>query len=102
MRLAAIISLAAFGLLSACATPSQRIASKLTDYGVPAREAQCMGDKLTTRLTLSQLKRLNDITRTDGDRIGRMSIPEIAGHFTRPEDAMIGAEILRAGLGCAF
>lgn len=98
----AAASLAALALLTACATPSQRIAAKLTDYGVPAREAQCMGDRLQSRLSVSELKRLNDISRIAEDRRGRMTVADIARTFNSPQDAGLAVELVRAGIGCAI
>ncbi len=89
-------------LLAGCATPAQRIATKLDEYGVPPRQAQCMGDRLQSRLSLSQLSRLDDIVRVNGNRIGRMSIIDIANALNDPRDPALVAEVIRAGLDCAF
>ncbi len=88
--------------LAACASPAQRIATKLGEYGVPPAQARCMGDRLQSRLSLGQLRRLDEITRLDSDRLGKMSMREIAGRLTDPRDAELAAEFLRAGVGCAF
>lgn len=88
--------------LGACATPSQRIATKLTELGVPQPQARCMGDRLQDRLSISQLKRLQDISRIDSDRLGRMRIGEIADKLTDPRDPALVAEVIRAGIGCAI
>lgn len=98
----ACLLFAPFLMLVACATPAQRIATKLGEYGVPPREARCMGERLQDRLSYAQLQRLNDLARINGDRIGRMSINDIARTFNAPQDASLAAEILRAGIGCAF
>lgn len=100
MRILSAATLAALGLLAACATPSQRIAAKLTEYGVPQRQAECMGDRLQSRLSGSDLQRLNEISRVAEDRRGRMSVTEIARTFNRPEDAGLAVELVRAGVGC--
>lgn len=87
-------------LLGACATPSQRIATKLIEVGVPQPQARCMGDRLGTRLSLSQLKRLDEISRINDGRMDRMSIPAIARALSDPRDPGVVAEVIRAGVGC--
>ena len=102
MRLTAavVIALAPLLLLTACATPSQRIATALTDRGVPQPQARCMGDRLGDRLSLAQLQRLDQISRLNGGRLNRMSIAQIASALSDPRDPGLVAEVLRAGLGC--
>lgn len=89
-----------FLLLAACATPSQRIATKLTQYGVPPQQAQCMGDRLASRLSRQQLQRLADIAQLDPDRVGRMTVNEIAVTLGESGDPAIVAEVIKTGLVC--
>ncbi len=88
--------------LAGCATPAQRITAKLIDVGVPPPQAQCMGDRLGTRLSLSQLKRLDEISRINGGRPDRMNIGQIARALDDPRDPAVVAEVIRAGVGCLF
>jgi hypothetical protein len=87
-------------LLAACATPAQRIATKLTDYGVPPAQAQCMGDRLASRLTRAQLQRLADLAQLEPDRVGRMTVGEIAQLLGEKGDPAVVAEIIRTGIVC--
>lgn len=87
-------------LLVSCATPSQRIATKLTEYGVPARQAQCMGNQLEANLSNRQLQRLGEIGRLNRDRMGRMSISDIVAMLDKPEDEALVAEVVRSGIRC--
>lgn len=87
-------------LLAGCATPSQRIATKLTQYGLPPAQAQCMGDRLASRLTRAQLQRLADIAQLDPDRVGRMTVNEIAQSLGESGDPAIVSEVIRTGLVC--
>lgn len=87
-------------LLSACATPSQRITRNLSELGVPPRQAQCMGNRLGERLSLGQLRRLQEITSIRAERLQRMSIRQIADKLTDEKDPGLVAEFLRAGVGC--
>jgi len=97
-----VLILGGLVLLAACATPSQRIATKLSEVGVPPPQARCMGDRLGSRLSLAQLKRLDEISRINGGRMDRMSIPEIARALSDPRDPGVVAEVIRAGVGCLF
>lgn len=87
-------------LLAACATPSQRITAKLTEYGVPPTQARCMGDRLQARLNTSQLRRLGEIGALNRDRIGRMSVSDIAATLNQPGDEALVAEVVRSGISC--
>lgn len=87
-------------LLTACTTPAQRITTSLSELGVPPRQAQCMGDRLGQRLSLGQLRRLQELTNIRAERLQRMSIRQIADKLTDEKDPGLVAEFLRAGLGC--
>ena len=89
-------------VVAGCASPAQRIASKLGEYGVPPRQAQCMGERLQDRLNTSQLKRLGEIGALNKDRIGRLSLNDIARQLNDPLDPAVTIEFIRAGIGCAI
>lgn len=95
----AVLALAPLLLLAACATPAQRIATKLTQYGVPPAQAQCMGDRLASRLTRAQLQRLADLAQLDPDRVGKMTVAEIAQTLGEADPAVV-SEVIRTGLVC--
>jgi hypothetical protein len=92
--------LAALAVLAACATPSQKITAKLTEYGVPAPQARCMGDRLQARLSVGQLRRLGEIGRLNRDRMGRMTVNDIAATLNKPGDEALVAEVVRSGISC--
>jgi len=97
-----LLPVIAFLGLVACATPAQQIAKKLISLGVREPQAVCMGDRLSDRLSLSQLQRLAAISSLNSGRIDRMSIPQIANALSDPRDPGLVAEVLRAGAGCLF
>lgn len=88
--------------LSACATPAQRISRNLVDLGVPQRQAQCMGNRLGERLSIGQLRRLQELSGIRAERLQRMSIRQIADKLTDDKDPGLIAEFIRAGIGCAI
>lgn len=88
-------------LVAGCATPAQRITARLTEYGVPAAPARCMGDRLQSRLSLAQLQRLDEIGKTlERDRIGRLTLREISRALDRPADVGLVSELVRASVVC--
>jgi hypothetical protein len=87
-------------LLAGCATPSQRITRNLAELGVPPGQAQCMGNRLGERLSIGQLRRLQELTNIRAERLERMSIRQIANKLTDDKDPGLVAEFLRAGVGC--
>jgi hypothetical protein len=95
-----VVLLAASVVLAGCATPSQRISSKLVSYGVPEPQAVCVGDKLESRLTISQMQRIGQIAKRSRDDTGRVTIAQFAAALNKPGDDELVAEVLRAGLGC--
>jgi hypothetical protein len=87
-------------VVAGCATPSQRISSKLVSYGVPEPQAVCVGDKLEDRLSISQLRRVGEIAKSSRNDAGRVTITQFAQALDKPGDEELVAEVLRAGLGC--
>jgi hypothetical protein len=101
-RFPELAALAMLLALAACATPAQRITRDLTGLGVPPGQAQCMGNRLGERLSVGQLRRLQEIGNLRNDRLERMTIREIANKLTDERDPALIAEFLRAGIGCAI
>jgi hypothetical protein len=90
------LSLAVVG----CATPSQRIERKLVEVGVPFRVAECMGVRLSQRLTMGQLRQLDRLARLDGDRLGRTRLEEIGRALAGADDPALMGDVVRTGIGC--
>lgn len=59
----AIVLLGALAGMGGCASPAQRISVVLQDYGMPPRNAQCIGDYLQDRLSVGQLLALDRATK---------------------------------------
>lgn len=88
--------------LAACATPSRRISDKLVELGLPATQASCVGDSLQERLSLTQLRRLQELSRTEGVEPRQITLGQIADRLRDPGDRALVGEIVRAGVGCAL
>lgn len=91
-----------FGLLvAACSTPADKITAALTDYGLPAKQARCMGERLQDRLSLAQLKRLSELAQANRGQ-GKVSVTKIADQLNRDGDPRLVAAVVGAGVGCLF
>jgi len=97
--------LRAFGLLlllAACTTPAQRITTELVKIGIPEPQARCVGDRLADRLSHDQMKRLATLAQLNKDKVGRMSLGDLARPLNQPGDRQLVSEVVRAGIGCAI
>lgn len=99
LRFAAALVLGA--MVAACASPADKITAALTDYGLPPKQARCMGDRLQDRLSLTQLDRLGDLARQNRGQ-GKMSVNRLADQLNRDGDPKLVAEVVGAGVGCLF
>jgi hypothetical protein len=89
-------------LLAACATPAQRITTELVKIGIPEPQARCVGDRLADRLSRDQMKRLATLAQLNKDKVGHMSLNDIARQLNQPGDRKLVSEVLRAGISCAI
>ncbi len=102
MRTKLLLAFIAASTLSACATPETRLRKGLQSAGLSAGTSACMADRMVDKLSLTQLKRLSDLSKISDKRIGDMRV----GEFWRQVRALRDPEILaittRAGLSCAI
>lgn len=102
MRACFLLPLAALTLLSSCATPETRLRNGLMAAGLSADRSACMADRMVDKLSLTQLRRLSDLSKISDKRIGEMRV----GEFWRQVRALRDPEILsiatRAGLSCSI
>jgi hypothetical protein len=89
-------------VVTACATPAQRITRKLVDIGVPDLQASCIGNRLGADLTIGELRRVNELAGLDRDRFGRMTINQLLRQLNHSGDTKLVGKVLRAGLSCAI
>jgi hypothetical protein len=102
IRHLSVLAIGALLALAGCATPADRITTKLVELGVPQPQARCMGLRLNQRLSLAQLDQLGRLAYVDREQVGRMSLREIGNRLRSIHDPAIVAEILSAGVGCAI
>ncbi|TRW18144.1 hypothetical protein [Glacieibacterium frigidum] len=99
MRRFAALSLAA--VVVACATPADKITDALIDYGLPEKQARCMGERLEARLSLEQLQRLSELARANRGQ-GKVSVNRLADQLNREGDPKLVTAVVGAGVSCLF
>jgi hypothetical protein len=102
MRTKIMAALILASSLSACATPETRLRNGLQSAGLSRDTSACMAGRMIDKLSLTQLKRLSDLSKISDKRIGEMRV----GEFWRQVRALRDPEILSittsAGLSCAI
>ena len=101
--LGAALAVAAVLGLAACASPSARIATELTRYGLDATQSQCVGDRLEANLSIGQLQELGRAARAlkgDDDTPGRLTSGDLLRVASRLEDPAVPIEVAKAAAGC--
>jgi hypothetical protein len=106
-RLDVCLGLAFFAAfsLAGCATPSARIATELTRYGLDATQAACVGDRLEANLSIGQLQELGRAARAikEGDNTpGRLTASDLLRVASRIEDPRVPIEVAKAAAGCGI
>ena len=71
MRTKFVIALLAASTLSACATPETRLRNGLQSAGLSRDTSACMADRMIDKLSLTQLKRLSDLSKISDKRLER-------------------------------
>lgn len=89
-------------LLSACATPEQRLRTKLVDAGISYDMAACMADYMTDRLSLTQMRRLQSLASAGSVDFRNMTVSEYLHKVRALQDPEIVAVTTKATLICAI
>ena len=90
--------------LSACATvtPEARVRANLIAAGVQPKVAGCMADRMVSKLSLVQLKRLQSLAGLKSKSVNDMSMDELLHRLRALNDPQIVSVVLRAGIGCSI
>ncbi len=105
MKRTCMIAASALGLATmvGCAAPATRISDGLQRYGLDAQRADCVGERLQSRLSLGQLQRLGKAAAAYGrdDTTPGVLTPSdlirVAGEL---RDPAIVLEVGKAGAAC--
>lgn len=102
-RLVTVGIVACLFSIGGCATPSARISTGLQRYGLDQQRADCVGDRLQSRLTLGQLQRLGKAAAAyrQGDTDPRtLTVSDLIRVATELRDPAIAVEVGKAVVGC--
>lgn len=97
LTLAATVTFA----LAACATPENRVKTALLQAGLSESVSSCMAERMTDRLSISQLQKLAQAGR-DAGPVGNMSLGELSTRVRAIGDPEIVSVVTSAGVGCAI
>ena len=91
--------------VAACAQPLEgRVASRLTEAGIPPGMAQCMAKRWVDRLSLLQLRKIqsltSDIKRDRGE--GRLTVFRLVDRVRQINDAEIFDVVSKSAAHCAL
>jgi predicted Zn-dependent protease len=88
--------------LSACASPESRVRAGLINAGISTPVATCMAKRMTDRLSLDQLRRLQSISTLRDERIGQMTMSQFLHKIRALDDPEIVSVVTSAGIRCAI
>ena len=102
-----VVTCAVMGGLTAagCASPSTRIATSLEGYGFQPAQSQCVGDRLQSHLSLSQLMQLGRAAKAtrEGDTTpGRLTVSDFIRAAGQVKDPKVPLEVGKATVGCGL
>ncbi|NWK95985.1 hypothetical protein DM806_09920 [Sphingobium lactosutens] len=98
------LALVASALLASCTglSPESRLRSGLIDAGLSPKMAGCMAERMASRLSIVQLRRLQSIASLRKSHKEEMTV----GHFIHKVRALQDPEIIaitsKAAFACAF
>ena len=98
----ALIALLAAASLSACTTPETRLRTGLMDAGLSQPMASCMAQRMTDRLSVTQLRRLSALAKTGELDPRRTSYDKLMHHIRALGDPEILQVTGSAALGCSL
>jgi|TARA_R110001606_G_scaffold74988_3_gene173883 hypothetical protein len=96
-----ILMMTALSALAACATPETRVRNGLISAGLSAPISACMADRMVDRLSLGQLKKLNDLGKLRKREPGDVSVKEFVKQTRSLQDPEIVGVVTSSGLICA-
>jgi hypothetical protein len=100
-----LILLVTLALLAGCSSmsPEARVRERLIAAGLKPRVADCMAQRLVSRLSEDQLRALGRAAGlAEGRRIEDMSVGELVDRVSAVGDPHIVKVVTRAGIGCAI
>lgn len=89
-------------MLSACATPEQRVRAGLVDAGLSRPIAACMAERMVDRLSLLQLRRIGRLGDLRGENPRDITVDQFLHRARALGDAEIWAVVSSSAALCAI
>jgi len=103
IALVAILGLFAWGYFGGIErVTAGRIESVLVDKGISQPVAACMGIRMAERLSLNQLRKLENLRAEDGEAVVPLSIAELLERVRRVGDSEVLEVAASSAAVCAF
>ncbi len=99
-RLSILAALLALGACSSLAKPS--IETALLDAGLRAPMAACMAKRMTDRLTIAQLQKLERLKGAPGEKVSDLSLSDMMARLRRIDDPEVVSVVTSSGAACAL
>ncbi len=99
-QVAITTALLALGGCAGLAKPS--VETALLDAGVRAPMAACMAKRMTDRLSIAQLQKLQRLKGAPGEKVGDLSLGEMMARVRRIDDPEVVSVVTSSGAACAL
>ena len=89
--------------LSACSSLAKpQVETALRDAGASAPMAACMAKRMTDRLSIAQLQKLNRLKGQPGEKVSDLSASEMLARVRRIDDPEVVSVVTSSGAACAL
>jgi hypothetical protein len=102
MRAATLLVMGFGFFLAGCATPETRLRTGLENAGVPKTQSACMADRMTDKLSFTQLRRLGSLASVRDDDARDDNVQEFLHRVRALGDAEIVSVSISSAALCAL
>lgn len=95
-----VTALLALGACSSLAKPT--VETALRDAGLQAPMAACMAKRMTDRLSIAQLQKLERLKGAPGEKVSDLSLSDMMARVRRIDDPEVVAVVTSSGAACAL
>lgn len=102
LRAPTVLILLGLSLVGCASLAKPSVRSALVDAGVRAPVADCMAERMTDRLSLEQLRKLQRLKGVPGEKATDLSAAEVIARVNRIDDPEVVAVTASAGAVCTL
>ena len=97
-----IIAAATLSLAGCSSLAKPSVETALLEAGVAAPMAACMAKRMTDRLSVAQLQKLNRLKGQPGEKVSDLSASEMLARVRRIDDPEVVSVVTSSGAACAL